>query len=370
MKLVTVVGARPQFIKAAVVTAAIRSHNQQCGKKIEQTIVHTGQHFDPEMSDIFFDELKLPTPKYHLGIHTLSHGAMVGRMIEEIEKVLIKEKPDRVLVYGDTNSTLAGAITAKKLGIKLAHVEAGLRSFNFKMPEEQNRILTDRISNLLFCPTQTAVDNLRKEGIPSYSNGRKTCFQRIIKVGDVMYDAFRFYSRQTEERSNILERLGLKNSDFALSTLHRAENTSDPARLKNILEALKEIAKQIKVILPLHPRTKKRISDLKLGTGGIKVILPISYLDMLMLEKHCNMVMTDSGGVQKEAYFFKKPCITVREETEWTELVDQGVNKLAGAHKKRILDSFKEFQSTALSFPDGLYGKGQTGDLIVRKLMD
>ncbi len=354
MKLLTIVGARPQFVKAAVVSRALSKINN-----IEELIVHTGQHHDANMSDVFFDEMEIPKPAFNLGIHGLGHGAMTGQMLIGLEELYKEQKPDRVLVYGDTNSTLAGALTAAKMHIPVAHIEAGLRSFNMKMPEEINRILTDRISDLLFCPTQTAIDNLSKEGYPF--SGIK-----VILSGDVMQDAALYYAQTSASKSNIIEKLKLK--DFLLCTLHRAENTDDLSRLKSIIDSLSEINKTTPVVLPLHPRTKKIVQD-----AGFKlpftVIDPVGYFDMIEMLKHCSLVMTDSGGLQKEAFFFAKHCITLRDETEWVELVHGGFNKLAGADYSNILSSFEEMRNKKSDFNVNLYGGGKATDNIVNELL-
>ena len=356
MKIVTILGARPQFIKAGSVSREIVKH-----KEIEEVLVHTGQHYDANMSDIFFDEMKIPKPNYFLGIGGKSHGAMTGQMIEKIEEVCIKEKPDWVLVYGDTNSTLAGAIVSSKLHIKLAHIEAGLRSFNMKMPEEVNRILTDRVSNILFCPTDTAVKNLKKEGFPFLmTNGE----QRIANVGDVMQDGAIFYKHLSVKPS-----IDFKDN-FILCTIHRAENTDDEVRLKSIFDALNEIAIEKQIILPLHPRTKKIIDNLNLMTENLTIIDPVGYLEMVWLIDHCSLVMTDSGGLQKEAYFFKKQCITLRDDTEWVELIDIGVNTLVGADKTKILKAYKNNNTFKLEDNKiDLYGGGHASENIVSKLI-
>ncbi|MFN0187549.1 MAG: non-hydrolyzing UDP-N-acetylglucosamine 2-epimerase [Bacteroidia bacterium] len=354
MKLLTIVGARPQFVKAAVVSRALSKINN-----IEELIVHTGQHHDANMSDVFFEEMEIPKPAFNLGIHGLGHGAMTGQMLIGLEALFSQQKPDRVLVYGDTNSTLAGALTAAKMHIPVAHIEAGLRSFNMKMPEEINRILTDRISDLLFCPTQTAIDNLSKEGYPF--SGTK-----VILSGDVMQDAAMYYAQTSASKSNIIEKQKLK--DFVLCTLHRAENTDDLSRLKSIIDSLTEINKTIPVVLPLHPRTRKIVTD-----AGMKlqftVIDPVGYFDMIEMLKHCSLVMTDSGGLQKEAFFFAKQCITLRDETEWVELVHGGFNKLAGADYSNILSSFEEMRNKKSDFNVNLYGGGKATDNIVNELL-
>ncbi len=360
MKILTILGARPQFIKAGSVSREIAKH-----KEIKEIIVHTGQHYDTNMSEIFFKEMQIPKPDYFLGIGGKSHGAMTGKMIEKIEELALKEKPDWIMVYGDTNSTLAGSIVASKLHIKLAHVEAGLRSFNMKMPEEVNRILTDRVSDILFCPTKTAVENLKKEGYPfNTANGE----QKIVNVGDVMQDGALFYKQFAKKPSN----LELKTSNFILCTIHRAENTDNPKRLKAIFEALNEIAKEQQIILPLHPRTKKIIENLELKIDNLTIIEPVGYLEMIWLIDNCSLVMTDSGGLQKEAFFFNKPCITLRDETEWVELVELGVNILVGANKEKILNAYKTVSKLQINNHKSLnlYGGGKASENIVKDLIN
>lgn len=364
MKIVTVIGARPQFVKAAAVSRAIAEHNaalhnQQ--KAICEIIVHTGQHFDANMSDIFFEEMQIPRPDYHLEINSMGHGAMTGRMLEKIEEVLVKEQPDFMLVYGDTNSTLAGALAAKKLHIKIVHVEAGLRSFNMRMPEEINRIVTDRISDILCCPTDNAIDNLMREGF-----GQFPC--SIVKTGDVMQDAALFYSAFSAERSNIIESLGLFEQEFVLCTVHRAENTDDGKRLKGIVSALNKIATERRVVLPLHPRTRKILASSG-NLLGFDPIEPVGYFDMLELLKRATCVMTDSGGLQKEAFFFKKPCITLRDETEWVELIELGVNKLAEASHSGIMRALKQVTDNPCAFNVDLYGNGMASANIIKLLV-
>jgi len=351
MKIVTILGARPQFIKAGSVSREIAKHNE-----IEEVIVHTGQHYDANMSDVFFDEMQIPKPNYFLGIGGKSHGAMTGQMIEKIEEVCLKEKPDWVMVYGDTNSTLAGAIVASKLHIKLAHIEAGLRSFNMNMPEEVNRILTDRVSNILFCPTDTAIQNLENEG---YKN--LDC--KIVKSGDVMQDGAMFYKDLAVKPSCEIK------DNYILCTIHRAENTDDETRLKNIFEALNAIAKEKQVILPLHPRTKKIIENLKLNIQNLILIDPVGYLEMVWLINNCELVMTDSGGLQKEAYFFEKQCITLRDETEWVELTKCGANVLVGADQEKILEAFKNHSKFNIENSSlDLYGGGVASERIIKEL--
>lgn len=353
MKIITVVGARPQFVKAAVVSRELKKH-----ASVTEQIIHTGQHHDANMSDVFFEEMDIPKPAFHLGIHGLGHGAMTGQMLEGIEKVLIQEKPDYVLVYGDTNSTLAGALAASKLLIPVAHVEAGLRSFNMAMPEEQNRILTDRLSSLLFCPTQTAIDNLTKEGYP-FTN-------KLILSGDVMQDAAMYYAENSEARSTVFKSLDLH--DFVLCTLHRAENTNDLNRLQSIINALEKINTERKVVLPLHPRTQKIMKDAGMKTN-LTIIDPVGYFDMLELLKHCSLVMTDSGGLQKEAFFFQKFCITLRDETEWVELINGGFNLLAGADEEKIMQAYSTALTAQCNFNIDLYGGGKAAARIVSELV-
>jgi len=350
MKILTILGARPQFIKAGTVSREIANYDE-----VNEVIVHTGQHYDENMSDIFFEEMKIPTPNYFLGIGGKSHGAMTGQMIEKIEEVALQEKPDWIMVYGDTNSTLAGAIVASKLHIKLAHIEAGLRSFNMKMPEEVNRILTDRISNALFCPTDTAIENLRNEGYDDFDCS-------VVKSGDVMQDGAMFYKTLAVKPNCSIEK------NYILVTVHRAENTDDVNRLKDIFDALDKIAKEKQVILPLHPRTKNIIEGLELNLENLTIIEPIGYLEMIWLIDNCDLVMTDSGGLQKEAFFFKKPCITLRDETEWIELVNNGFNVLVGADSEKILSTYESFNFNS-DFNSDLYGNGQASKKIVLEFL-
>jgi UDP-GlcNAc3NAcA epimerase len=366
-KIVTVIGARPQFIKAAPVSRAIQASNQGSSPggdavRINEVIVHTGQHYDDNMSEVFFRELELPQPAYHLQVGSGSHGEQTGEMLKRLESVLLKEKPDYVMVYGDTNSTLAGALAAAKLHIPVAHVEAGLRSFNQHMPEEINRVLTDHISTLLFCPTDTAIKNLRREGfttiLPVTSGSRPvriTSADRLVaNVGDVMHDALRYNVHLAERRSNILERLGLmeasrKPSPYYLATVHRAENTDNPDRLEAIVKAFVRLNKQHPVVWPTHPRTLKVI-EASLGSrtlcSSLRLIEPASYLDMLVLERNARTILTDSGGVQKEAYWLGVPCVTLRDETEWLETVKSGWNVLAGAETQSIVLKAERMQRT------------------------
>ncbi|MDP4238494.1 MAG: UDP-N-acetylglucosamine 2-epimerase (non-hydrolyzing), partial [Bacteroidota bacterium] len=326
---------------------------------IEELIIHTGQHFDANMSDVFFEEMEIPKPAYQLDIHGLSHGAMTGRMLEGIEAILQKEKPDGVLVYGDTNSTLAGALAASKLHIPVIHVEAGLRSFDRNMPEEINRILTDRISSVLFCPTDTAVNNLRLEGFENMP-------VQIIKNGDVMQDAAIYYAAKAEQKSDILNRVGL--SKFVLATIHRQENTDSFENLKNIITGLNEINRQTPVVVPIHPRTRNIFTQWNI-VPEFKLIDPVGYFDMIMLLKSCELVITDSGGVQKEAFFFGKHCITLRKQTEWVELVENGYNILVGSDVLKLKDAFEILSSRKFDFRMNLYGKGQAAAIAVSEII-
>lgn len=354
MTVTTILGARPQFIKAATVSRELKKSG------VREIIIHTGQHFDENMSEVFFKEMDIPSPNYHLDVNNLGHGAMTGRMLEKIEEVLTKQKPDLVLVYGDTNSTLAGALAASKLHIPVAHVEAGLRSFDMKMPEEVNRILTDRISKFLFCPTDTAVNNLAKEGFGAFD-----C--KISKPGDVMYDAVLYYRDKARSTSRILAAEKLTPGNFVLATLHRAENTNNVARLRSICAALNDIHSTMPVVLPLHPRTKTYLesNDIRLT---VHLIQPAGYFDMLTLLKNCKMVLTDSGGLQKEAYFFGKFCVTLRDQTEWVELVEAGANIIVGADQKKIIDGFNSNLNKVVSNKT-LYGTGDAAKKIVNDLI-
>ena len=349
-KILTIVGARPQFVKAAALSRALKKFN------LEEVLVHTGQHFDENMADIFFRQMEIPEPKYNLGINSLSHGAMTGRMLEEIEKVLLAEKPDAVVVFGDTNSTLAGALAASKLHIPVAHVEAGLRSFNMKMPEEINRILTDRISSWLFCPTETAVKNLHREGFENFN-------AKIENIGDVMYDVALFYSKISAKQVTVLTTLKKDSRHVVLTTLHRQENTDDLQRLSSIVEALNDLNKEFRVVLPLHPRTKKILERESIRLD-FEALEPLGYFDMIELLKNCTFVITDSGGLQKEAFFFKKQCLIIRDETEGTELVELGYNHLVGAEKQRILKKAGEIKASNPAFLEKPYGEGNAAEKI------
>lgn len=355
-KILTVIGARPQFIKAAAVSRAIANNQGML-----EVCVHTGQHYDTNMSEIFFEELEIPKPAYNLGVSGGNHGAQTGQMLEGIEKVILKEKPQAVLVYGDTNSTLAGALAAAKLQIPIAHVEAGLRSFNRSMPEEINRILTDHCSELLFAPTDTAHQRLITEGIPS---------DKIMLSGDVMFDSTLFYSAKAKRESTIIEELGLKNKQYTLVTIHRASNTDDPAQLRKILEALNTLSSSCEMVLPLHPRTRNAITKhgFEALLESLKCIEPVGYLDMLQLERHSRVVITDSGGVQKEAFFQKVPCITLRNETEWKELVAGGWNTLSTPDS--LYEDFEHSTKVQFIGAPALYGAGNAATMIVNKIQE
>ena len=356
MKIITVLGARPQFIKAGAVSRVFAKN-----KNVEEIIVHTGQHYDKNMSDYFFIQLEIPKPKYMLSLGGSTHGAMTGMMIKELEEIFIKEKPDFMMVYGDTNSTIAGALAATKMHIKVVHVEAGLRSFNMRMPEEVNRILTDRISNILFCPTDAAIDNLKKEGYDNFDI-------KVVKNGDVMQDAAMFYGEKSANYSSIIKDLKLEENKFILTTCHRAENTDEKERLTNIFAALDEINKETQVVLPLHPRTKNYLAKFGIKTD-ITLIDPVNYFDMIELLKACKMVATDSGGLQKEAFFFEKPCITMRDETEWVELIKGGFNTLVGADKHKIVTAYNNYDSFSKNYTVDLYGNGKASERILEELL-
>lgn len=351
-RILTIIGARPQFIKASVVSRAIA---QTLG--IDEIMLHTGQHFDANMSDVFFNQLGIPKPDVQLGIHGGSHGAMTGRMLAEIEQAMIEHRPDRVLVYGDTNSTLAGALAAAKLHVPVAHVEAGLRSFNRAMPEEINRILTDQLSDVLFCPTQAAVDNLNTEGFAHRP-------VQVLKPGDVMQDAALLFARHAIAPQGVGS-----NGDFILATLHRAENTDDPARLAAIVAALNHAHREVApVVLPLHPRTRAAIDKAGLALD-VHVIEPVGYFEMVWLLTHCELVLTDSGGVQKEAFFFGKACVTLRDQTEWVELVEAGANELVGADQQRIEAAVRRHVGRRVEDRHELYGGGKAAQAIVDQLV-
>jgi UDP-GlcNAc3NAcA epimerase len=354
-RILTVIGARPQFVKAAVVSHALRKT-----EGIREIVVHTGQHYDRNMSGRFFEELDIADPDYNLEIGSGSHGEQTGRMLAGLEQVMLKEQPDAVVVYGDTNSTVAGALAAAKLHLPVAHVEAGLRSFNRRMPEEINRIVADHLAEVLFTPTAAAEKNLRLEGIGS---------DRIVPVGDVMYDAARYYAAKAVRTSRVLETLGLEAKGYVLATIHRAENTDDRARLAAIFEGLGRVSRQLPVVLPLHPRTRAAMAALASSpASGLRLVDPVGYLDMTQLERHAAVIATDSGGVQKEAYFYGVPCVTLRDETEWVELIEAGANVLcppvdADQICRSVLGAIGRASSAV-----GLYGDGDAALKIARHL--
>lgn len=359
-KIMTVIGARPQFIKAAVVSRLLHHENN-----IEEIIVHTGQHYDTNMSQIFFDELAIPKIDHHLNVGSALHGKQTGEMISNIENLLIETKPDFLLIYGDTNSTLAGALAAAKLHIPIAHVEAGLRSYNRKMPEEINRIIADQLSNILFTPTTQAVNNLIQEGYdPS----------RIIEVGDVMYDAACFYVKKALNESQILEKLNVEKKNYLLATIHRPENTDDVDKLNNIFTALDKLTQELTIIMPLHPRTRKMLNQhlpMLLNNSSIHIIEPVGFLDMVMLEKHASLIVTDSGGIQKEAFFYQVPCVTLREQTEWVETVELGWNHLVKPESVDMIhDQILQVLGTSGLCDQYPYGKGDAGERIVAHLKE
>jgi UDP-GlcNAc3NAcA epimerase len=367
LKILTIVGARPQFIKSYPISKAISDY-----KDIEEVLLHTGQHYDFNMSKIFFSELSLKEPKYNLGVGSGTHGKQTGEMLKGIEEIILKESPDLILIYGDTNSTLAGALSGAKCQIPVAHVEAGLRSYNMKMPEEINRILADRISSYLFCPTEVAVNNLIREG---YNNINFEGFifkkPKIFNFGDVMYDAF-LLCKEILKPSSKIKKISEELDNFYLATIHRAENTDSKNNLKNIIQGLEEISKNIPVILPIHPRTKEKLNSYNIFPSKVKLIDPVSYFDMIYLLEKCLGVLTDSGGLQKEAYFSEKPCITLREETEWVELIDIGANVLVGTNKDKIIEESENINKSQLKIKSGLYGNGRASkeiiDLIIKDL--
>jgi UDP-GlcNAc3NAcA epimerase len=378
LKIVTVIGARPQIIKAAALSRAIAA---QFRNTIREVIVHTGQHYDDNMSQVFFNELGIPEPAYNLNAGSGTHGKQTAAMIAGLEDVLLTEKPNAIVLYGDTNSTLAGAVAASKLHIPVVHIEAGLRSFNKSMPEEINRILCDHVSTLLFCPTATGFDNLMREGFrsepaPPYTIDNPAVFH----CGDVMYDNSLHFSELAEARNDIMSRLDLSENGFILSTIHRNNNTDDPTRLKALFSALLDISESADtdVVLPLHPRTAKLLNE-QLGdelirrlrsNSRVKITEPASFLEMVVLEKNCSLVMTDSGGVQKEAFFFKKPCVILRPETEWVELVECGAAIVADADPVKIRNAFaKLFRNSAIEYPR-FYGDGKASEFICGKIVE
>ena len=375
MKIVTIIGARPQIIKAAALSRAIK---QQYADRIHEVIVHTGQHYDENMSQVFFNELGIPQPDYNLHVGSASHGKQTAQMIEGIEKILLEEKPDCIVLYGDTNSTLAGAVAASKIHIPVVHIEAGLRSYNKSMPEEINRIVCDHCSTLLFSPTQAGFDNLVKEGFKAESEGPYNIDNpKVVHCGDIMYDNSLYFSDIADRQVDLLKRLGLEGKTYVLSTLHRDSNTDHSERLNAILDALLELSKDYAIVLPLHPRTRKMIDLLVeqdkinrlMQNENVKIIEPVSFLEMIQLEKHAQLVMTDSGGVQKESYFFKKPCVIMRPETEWVEIVETGAATLADADYDKILTSCRRYlRQPPTAFPE-IFGDGHAAEFMLETML-
>ena len=376
MKIITIIGARPQIIKAAALSRAIKN---KFSKEIEEVIVHTGQHYDANMSGVFFDELQIPQPNYNLNVGSGSHAKQTATMLTGIEEILVKEKPQAIVLYGDTNSTLAGAIAAAKIHVPIAHIEAGLRSFNKAMPEEINRITCDHCSTFLFSPTKAGYDNLVTEG---FKTDAKTPYNinnpKIYHCGDVMYDNSLHFASIAEQKSNVLEKYNLQKGNFILATIHRDNNTDIPERLNALFSALFEIYDKNKtaVILPLHPRTKKCVNEYldkslleKISASKQFIICePLPFLDMIMLEKNCSLVMTDSGGVQKEAFYFEKPCVILRPETEWIELLACGAAVLADADKEKVITAYNTFSNNKQNFPK-LFGDGHAAEFICSELV-
>ena len=375
MKLVTIIGARPQIIKAAALSRAIRNHYAD---QIQEVIVHTGQHYDDNMSQVFFDELHIPRPDYNLHVGSASHGVQTARMTEGIEDILSKEQPDFIVLYGDTNSTLAGAVAAAKIHIPIVHIEAGLRSFNKAMPEEINRIVCDHCSTLLFSPTLAGVENLKREGFPMGNDGPYTIDNpKVYHCGDIMYDNSLHFAAIAEEKTDVIQRLELTAQPYILATIHRDTNTDYPERLSAIFRSIIKLSEECQVVLPLHPRTAKLLrtnldEDLQkqiFSCQNIKLIPPVSFLEMIALERHALLVMTDSGGVQKEAYFFKKPCIILRPETEWVEIVETGNAVLADADEGRIIQAWQHFKGNPPTMFPEIFGDGHAAEFMLKKIL-
>ena len=375
MKLVTIIGARPQIIKAAALSRAIRNHYAD---QIQEVIVHTGQHYDDNMSQVFFDELHIPRPDYNLHVGSASHGVQTARMTEGIEDILFKEQPDYIVLYGDTNSTLAGAVAAAKIHVPIVHIEAGLRSFNKAMPEEINRIVCDHCSTLLFSPTLAGVENLKREGFPMGNDGPYTIDNpKVYHCGDIMYDNSLHFAAIAEEKTDIIQRLELTANPYVLATIHRDTNTDHPERLSAIFKSIIKLSEECQVVLPLHPRTAKLLKtnlDETLqkqifSCQNIKLIPPVSFLEMIALERHALLVMTDSGGVQKEAYFFKKPCIILRPETEWVEIVETGNAVLADADEGRIMQAWQHFKGNPPTMFPEIFGDGHAAEFMLEKML-
>lgn len=377
IRLLTVIGARPQIIKAAAISRAVKNH---FAGQIDEKILHTGQHYDANMSQVFFDELGIPQPDYNLGVGSGSHGVQTAKMISGIEEVLTSEHFDGIILYGDTNSTLAGAVAASKIHIPVFHIEAGLRSFNMTMPEEVNRIVCDQLSSICFSPTQTGIDNLKREGFyespAKFKNGKG---RLVVNSGDVMYDNSMYFASLAEQKSDILSRLGVKPGEFILTTIHRPNNTDEPTRLTAIISSLLSITEResITLVLPLHPRTKnlldknldKEVYEKLMSSPRVKIIPPASFFEIIVLEKNARIVMTDSGGVQKESFFFGRPCVILRPETEWVEIVEHGAGIIADADPVRIVEAYNKLVGTAPTFPP-LFGDAHASEKILKTIQD
>lgn len=374
LKLLTIIGARPQIIKSAAISRAIQSYYS---KEVQEVIVHTGQHYDSKMSAIFFEELQIPLPNYNLQVGSGKHGEQTAKMIIGIEEILEKEEPDFLVIYGDTNSTLAGAIAASKIHVPIVHIEAGLRSYNKKMPEELNRILADHVSTFLFSPTITGMKNLQKEGFNLQTVAPFTANNPgIFNVGDVMYDNSLHFAEIASQKVNIIQQLGLGKGKYVLATIHRNNNTDDATRLNEIFKAFVHISNEVKIVLPLHPRTLKQIEQLldksllsSLNHSSILLIPPVSYMEMIQLEENAQIIITDSGGVQKEAYFFSKPCIILRSETEWVEIIESGSGVLCDANKEVIIENFNFFIRKEKILFNNIYGAGDAAVNIIDILL-
>ena len=374
-RILNIIGARPQIIKAAALSRAV---GNRFAAEVEERILHTGQHYDSNMSGVFFDELGIPAPHYQLSVGSGNHGTQTAKMIAGIEEVLLREPFDGVVVYGDTNSTLAASVAAAKLHVPVFHVEAGLRSFNMTMPEEQNRIVCDHLSNICFAPTKTAMENLRGEGFmddrTTFFGGRK---RRVVNSGDVMYDNSLYYATLAASRSDIMQRLGLQHEGYVLATIHRDYNTDNPLRLTAIFRALLAIAQQVKVVLPLHPRTAKlleqnvdsQVCQALKTNENVLIVPPATFFEIIELERHAQVVLTDSGGVQKEAFFYGRPCVILRPETEWVEIVDHGAGLLADADTDRIASAYNTLAGRPVDFPP-LFGDGHAAERIMQEIID
>lgn len=377
-KIITIIGARPQIIKSAAISRAIRT---QFSAQIQELIVHTGQHYDENMSEVFFGELEIPKPNYNLNIGSGSHGFQTAKMIEGLEQIYLQEKPNAVIVYGDTNSTIAGALAAIKIQIPVVHIEAGLRSFNKQMPEEVNRIACDHMSSLLFTPTKTGLENLKKEGFKPNSEGKATPDSpKVYHCGDIMYDNSIYFSTVSDQKSSLLKKLNITPNNYILCTIHRDSNTDIAENLTSIFEALLEISKRasLQIVLPLHPRTRSKLKDQLSSelleeieqSNTLKIIEPVGFLDIISLEKNAKLIITDSGGLQKEAFFFQKPCIILREQTEWIEIVENGNALLTGANKTAIIEAFIQLNEKQDYTYPSFYGDGEGAVFICQKIID